>query len=598
MRQTYYPASNAEAISGERREEVFGVWDIAAFLLQNRKTIAVFIAVTVAVALVYLLLATPMFVATTSVIVDTNRGAELFNATPIPPPMTSDQARVESQMEVIKSDRVANSVISRLKLEQRPEFASGPSIVEALLARITPTSTASAAGEGDRADSTELREVAARFADKLSTKRIGQSLVIEVAFSSADPDASAEIANATAESFIRAIVEAKSKLAEEQGKWLSERLETLQQQAFEAARKVNRFRSVGDSQSSQDARAKLEELESIASSYRRMYDDFQRQYNETLQRISYPDADVRIISRASAPLGKSSPRTSLVLGFAIILGGLSGSAFAAARSTGDRAVRSPKQLSANLGVTPLGAINDLSGASIWREGKLPWFRRSATARGTADTLSRIAGGRLGLSTKNDLRRIRTGVAALTENPDVLCIGVVACSDGEGATTVAACLANEYARSGARTILVDGCADSRTLSQELAAGTMTKAQPNGRPESEPAIGPGALALALLPSAESYLQPDETNRRLIERTAEVLTESRLKFERIVVDLPALLSSDQWKLLIPYVDQIIVVVDFGKTTVDEARDGLIELDLAGGKLLGAILNRVPTIVRKTWS
>jgi len=35
----------------------------------------------------------------------------------------------------------------------------------------------------------------------------------------------------------------------------------------------------------------------------------------------------------------------------------------------------------------------------------------------------------------------------------MCIGVVACSDGEGATTVAACLANEYARSGARTILV-------------------------------------------------------------------------------------------------------------------------------------------------
>jgi succinoglycan biosynthesis transport protein ExoP len=597
MRQTYYPASNAEAISGERREEVFGVWDIAAFLLQNRKTIAVFIAVTVAVALVYLLLATPMFVATTSVIVDTNRGAELFNATPIPPPMTSDQARVESQMEVIKSDRVANSVISRLKLEQRPEFASGPSIVEALLARITPTSTASAAGEGDRADSTELREVAARFADKLSTKRIGQSLVIEVAFSSADPDASAEIANATAESFIRAIVEAKSKLAEEQGKWLSERLETLQQQAFEAARKVNRFRSVGDSLSSQDARAKLEELESIASSYRRMYDDFQRQYNETLQRISYPDADVRIISRASAPLGKSSPRTSLVLGFAIILGGLSGTAFAAARSTGDRAVRSPKQ-SANVGVNPLGAINDLSEVSIWRERKLPWFSRSATARGTADTLSRIAGGRLGLSTKNDLRRIRTGIAALTANPDVLCIGVVACSDGEGATTVAACLANEYARSGARTILVDGCADSRTLSQELATGTMTKAQPNGPLESEPAIRPGALALALLPSAESYLQPDETNRRLTGRTAEVLTESRLKFERIVVDLPALLSSDQWKLLIPYVDQVIVVVDFGKTTVDEAGDGLIELDLAGGKVLGAVLNRVPAIVRKTWS
>ena len=108
-------------------------------------------------------------------------------------------------------------------------------------------------------------------------------------------------------SFIRAIVEAKSRLAEEQGKWLSERLETLQQQAFEAARKVNRFRSVGDSLSSQDALSKARGIGKYPSSYRKMYDDFQRQYNETLQRISYPDADVRIISRASAAAAQEQP---------------------------------------------------------------------------------------------------------------------------------------------------------------------------------------------------------------------------------------------------------------------------------------------------
>ena len=223
----------------------------------------------------------------------------------------------------------------------------------------------------------------------MSIRRIGQSLVIEIAFSSANSNSAAEIANATAESFIREIVEAKSRLAKEQGEWLSERLETLRQQAFEAARKVNSFRSVGDSQSSQDARAKLEELESIASSYRKVYDGFQHQYNETLQRISYPEADVRIISRASAPLGKSSPRTSLVLGFAVVLGGLSGTAFAAARASSDRAVRSLEQLSADVGVKPLGAINDLSDASVWRDWRLPWRSKNAATRGVADILNGI-----------------------------------------------------------------------------------------------------------------------------------------------------------------------------------------------------------------
>ena len=248
----------------------------------------------------------------------------------------------------------------------------------------------------------------------------------------------------------------------------------------------------------------------------------------------------------------------------------------------------------------LGAINDLSERSILRGWKLPRFGRRGSERGAAGTLRGIAGGRLDPSTKNDLRRIRTSIAALTDNPDVLCIGVVACSDGEGATTVAACLAHEYARSGARTILVDGCADSRTLSLALAAGTTTKSGSNGRLGSEPAAGPSgpALALALLPSAESYPQSGESNRRLMEGVAQVVSESRLKFERIIVDLPAVLSSGQWKSLGPYVDQVIVVVDFGKTTIEEADDGVIELNLAGGKVLGAVLNRVPAVVRKTWS
>ena len=597
MKQPLCSSTNTVLASHDSREQVFGVWDIAAFLMQNRRTILVSTAAAVSAAMIYLLMAQPIFVASTSLIIDTTRGAELFNTMAMPSAMMSDQSRVESQIEVIKSDRVASSVIGRLKLEQRPEFASLPSVVERILAWITPTSRATAASEPGQANPTSLREAASRFADRLSIRRIGQSLVIEISFSSADPNSAAEISNATADAFIREIVEAKSRLAKEQGEWLSERLETLRQEAFEAARKVNRFRSVGESLSNQDARAKLEELESIAGSHRKMYDDFQRRYNETLQRISYPEADVRIISRASAPLGKSSPRTSLVLGFAIVIGGLSGTAFAAVRGSSDRAVCSPEQLSADVGVKPLGAINDLSGASIWRDWQLPWSGRNAATQGVAGILNGNLGNRLAVSTKTDLRRIRTAVAALTANPGVMCIGVIACSDGDGSTTVAACLANDYAKSGFRTILVDGCTGNRTLSQELA-GTAIEAKPIGKPGSEAVIECGVLTVAILPSATSYLQQSETDRRLIERTTEVLKESRQEFERIIVDLPAVFSSDLWKPFIPYVDQVIFVTAYGKTTIDEAKDGLVELHLAGGRVVGSVLNRVPAIVRKTWS
>lgn len=592
MMQQRYSGPNAEAGTREHREEVIGIWDLLAFLLEHSKTIAAVTLLTVTAAVIYLLLAKPLFVATTTVLLDTGRGVDLFNAAPISGQVTSDQSRVENQIEVIKSDRVASSVISRLKLRQRPEFASSPSVIERLLAWFTPTSIATASGAGSSTDQTELREVASRFADRLSTRRIGQSLVIEIAFSLSDPEMAAEIANATAESFIKSIVEAKSQSAEQQGGWLSGRLETLQQQAFEAARKVNHYRSVGDSNSSQDARAKLEELESIARSYRTMYDDFQRQYNQTLQRISYPDADVRIISRASVPLGKSSPRTSLVLGFAIVLGGLGGTVLAATRVAGDRALRSPSQLSSRAGIYPLGAINDLSNASSWWSQHLPWTSGNAMARDGREIIRRIVRDKLGPSARNDLRRIRTAIAARAGNPDVLCIGVVACSDGEGATTAAACLAVDYARSGVRTLLVDACEERRTLSEEFAA------EPSARPHESLPSEPAALTMELLPDADEFLLPAKQNADLIEQIAERIAKSRGKFERIIVDLPAVLSSDPWRRLIPSLDQVILVVDYGKTSIDDAKDSKVEIALAGGTLLGAIINRVPRIARRAWT
>ena len=158
MKQSFFSPANAERESRDSREEVFGVWDIAAFLMQNRKTILVFTAATVSAAVIYLLTAQPIFVASTSLIIDTTRGAELFNTVAVPSAMTSDQSRVESQMEVIKSDRVANSVIGRLKLDQRPEFASSPSVVERLLAWMTrPRGPRRRAGQGKQTPRTCAR---------------------------------------------------------------------------------------------------------------------------------------------------------------------------------------------------------------------------------------------------------------------------------------------------------------------------------------------------------------------------------------------------------------------------------------------------------
>ena len=61
------------------------------------------------------------------------------------------------------------------------------------------------------------------------------------------------------------------------------------------------------------AQVALRELESTAQSYRAMYDSFLQRYAESVQQQSFPISDARVIAEASPPLGKSGPKTWLIL---------------------------------------------------------------------------------------------------------------------------------------------------------------------------------------------------------------------------------------------------------------------------------------------
>src|SRR6516162_8969009 len=71
--------------------------------------------------------------------------------------------------------------------------------------------------------------------------------------------------------------------------------------------------TVSRSQSINQAQVPLRELESAAQNYRTTYDDFRQRYTESLQQQSFPISDAHILTSASPPLSKSSPRTALVL---------------------------------------------------------------------------------------------------------------------------------------------------------------------------------------------------------------------------------------------------------------------------------------------
>ncbi|MDR3468738.1 MAG: GumC family protein [Xanthobacteraceae bacterium] len=82
--------------------------------------------------------------------------------------------------------------------------------------------------------------------------------------------------------------------------------------------------AIAGTEGTNNAQVTLRELESAAQTYRTLYDDFLHRHMETLQQVSFPGTEGRILSRASRPLRVSWPRASVVYLLSIVLGLLSG----------------------------------------------------------------------------------------------------------------------------------------------------------------------------------------------------------------------------------------------------------------------------------
>ena len=114
--------------------------------------------------------------------------------------------------------------------------------------------------------------------------------------------------------------------------------------------------AVAESQVTNKAQIELGELESKARSYRTLYDTFQQRYMDTLQQQSFPITEARVITRASRPSGKTSPKTLLTLAVATMGGLMLGVGLGMLREISDRAFRTTSQVEARLKTDCLAII--------------------------------------------------------------------------------------------------------------------------------------------------------------------------------------------------------------------------------------------------
>lgn len=209
---------------------------------RNLKMIAVvtIAGTTIAAAVVFGL--TPKYLATVTVLVDSRQTKILQDAEVVGRPGT-DNGAIESEVELLKSDRVMRDVAQRLGLKNDPEFNGGNSILSVVKsAVVVPLRALFGRGGGD-GSTDELAGIVAKLDKETDAKRRGLTYVIELNAWSQDPGKAARIANTFAAVYLDNQLAAKADATQRASTWLTSRSSQQKERLEQSERALEAYKA-------------------------------------------------------------------------------------------------------------------------------------------------------------------------------------------------------------------------------------------------------------------------------------------------------------------------------------------------------------------
>lgn len=466
-------------------------------------------------ATLYLIWAPSEYTANSQIILQPRRPTVVTQSSDNQIPQTLDTPQIDSQIEVIGSQRVLQPVFDALDLRDNPEFNKQQVGLSSLV-----KSWLLGAHEDGKPDYLAL-------ADRVSARRVGQSLVLGISVRASKADLAAKLANSVTASFLREEIEAKLTDVERNGDWLQSRVEDIRKQLAAAT-------------------------------------DAMRTGSPTMGPFSASDA--RILTTASVPSARSSPKPTLTLAFTIALALASGFAFVALRKGFDQRVWSVEQAMATTG---LNCITTLPAVALPRKPRnrlsvsvdRPWTEFARRIRVVRDTLLRHAN--------------RSGMV----------VGIASARGGAGASTFAANLACAIARAGTPCVLVDGDLQSPHLTRTIApdaSDTLLQCLYEANCKATPIRQ--ASGMLFLPARRTDQEPPADLYLGMPRLGEILRDLAAN-AIVIVDLPPLNMGADATSLSAHADGVILLVREGNATTDEVWSGVNAMVAAQVPLFGLV-------------
>jgi polysaccharide biosynthesis transport protein len=698
-----------------------------AFVGRQYPIIVFVAAIVLVLGLVYIFSTPSRYTAQASLIIDT-RKVQLFQQSILGDPGIIDAAAVESQVEILKSENIGLAVIKNLRLTEDQEFInSGGGFIPSILGAVTNLFES-----GRPASEFELtRRAMGIFQSGLTIKRVGLTYVIQIGFTSLEPDKAAQIANAVVDAYLVDTLEAKYQATRRASIWLQDRLRELRDQAATAERAVVEYktknnivesggrlmgdqqlaevnsqlvlaraqmaeskarlerievvlrsgntestvtdalqntvivglrqqllaltkresewsekygaehlavvnlrneiqevrrsildevrriaetyksdyeiakarldsiqRSLGDvvtqSQLTNQAQVALKDLESTAQSYRALYDNFLQRYMESVQQQTFPITEARFITQATAPGGRSHPKTLIILALSLFAGVASGVGAALIRELLDRVIRTTDQAENLLGIeciTTLPLIKEHSEEPAnSKKRDQAKFGPRMIARSQEhfwqvvdEPFSRYAEGIRSIKVAIDL-------AGLTRSNKV--IAVTSSLPNEGKSTVATNLAQLIAHSGKRVILIDcdlrNPSLSRTLTPSASSGLIEVI--SGKTQIlETLWTDPSTSLDFAPMTLKNRMPHTNEIMASDAMKEIFAKLRQMYDFVIVDLPPLAPVVDVRSSAHLFDSLLFVIEWGATKIDVISHALSRSQVIHDRLLGVVLNKV---------
>lgn len=211
---------------------------IRDFLGRQWRVILLVVVLSLAAGAAYIFLSPSKYTAQADMIIDTKRvtwtQAEMASENRL-----VEDASVESEIETTKSEKVASTVIRRLNLLEDPEFIGAG----AGLKRRLFTILGLASGVDQPSNDEAMRRALGTLKANLTVVRLGRSYIEQISYTSLDRDKAARIANAFADAYIEDQLQAKFDGTRRASAWLEQRIAELRQQASDAYRSVQDFKS-------------------------------------------------------------------------------------------------------------------------------------------------------------------------------------------------------------------------------------------------------------------------------------------------------------------------------------------------------------------